>query len=73
MSQNQEIADYLRAGNALTPREALSLFSCFRLAARVAELRDSGMEIESTMIEVAGPRGVARVARYSLKRGGVKA
>jgi hypothetical protein len=68
MSQNQQIADYLRAGNAVTPRDALSLWGCARLAARVGELRAAGMEIESTMIEVAGRNGVARVARYVLKR-----
>jgi hypothetical protein len=68
MSQNQQIADYLRAGNALTPGDALRLFGSARLAARIGELKNAGMEIESTMIEVTGPRGVARVARYVLKR-----
>lgn len=69
MSQNQQIADYLRAGNALTPLEALSLFGTNRLAARIGELRESGMEIESTMVEVATRAGSARVARYVLKQG----
>lgn len=69
MSQNQQIADYLRAGNALTPRDALVMFGCARLAARIGELKGAGMEIESAMIEVEGAHGPARVARYVLKRG----
>lgn len=68
MSQNEQIAEYLRDGNPITPMEALSLFGTNRLAARIGELKDAGMEIESTMIEVATRNGPARVARYVLKR-----
>lgn len=68
MTQNEQIADYLRAGRALTPLDALRQFGCARLAARIGELRALGMEIDSIMIEVDGVHGKARVARYVLRR-----
>ena len=45
MSQNKQIADYLNKGKKLTPIDALTKFGCFRLAARIADLRASGMNI----------------------------
>lgn len=68
MTQNEQIAAHLNAGNALTPLDALRLFGCSRLAARVADLKASGMAIESTMIEVHGAHGKARVAQYRVRR-----
>lgn len=50
-SQIKEISQYLRTGKSLTPLEALHLFGCFRLAARVFELRSRGMNIKTTMVE----------------------
>lgn len=41
-SQTKQIMEYLSAGNSLTPLEALRLFGCFRLSARIYELRDIG-------------------------------
>jgi hypothetical protein len=66
-TQCQQVADYLRTGAPLTPLEALSRFGCNRLAARVDELRHSGMNIITTMIEVAGVHGKSRVAQYTLE------
>lgn len=70
MSQTSQIADYLRAGNPITPLEALSLCGCSRLAARVAELKKAGMKIEKEMVEVTTRAGSSWVARYSLNRDG---
>jgi hypothetical protein len=42
MTQSQAILEHLKAGNTLTPIEALNLFGCFRLAARVSDLRTNG-------------------------------
>lgn len=44
-SQNQQILDYLKTGKVLTPIEALDMFQCFRLSARIYELKDSGWPI----------------------------
>jgi len=40
--QTQKILHYLSNGKGITPIEALNKFGCFRLAARIADLRKSG-------------------------------
>lgn len=47
MSQNDVILARLASGEPLTPLEALRDFGCFRLAARVAELRARGNDIRT--------------------------
>ena len=44
-SQSKRILDYLKTGAVLTPQDALRLFGCFRLAARIKDLRDQGHDI----------------------------
>lgn len=46
-NQNEMILEHLKAGNSITPLEALDLFGCFRLSARIKDLRDSGYEIDT--------------------------
>ena len=62
-TQREAIADYLRRGYSITPLEALTMFGCMRLGARVWELKRDGMDIDCEMVET--PTG-KRVARYSL-------
>lgn len=62
MSQEAAILNYLRKGKKLTPLEALRRFGCFRLSARVYDLRVRGHIIVSKTIQVSGKR----VAEYSL-------
>lgn len=64
MSQTADILAALRAGHALTPMDALDRFGCFRLAARVAELRAEGHQIAAEPVDL--PNG-KRVARYRMK------
>jgi len=47
-SQNKLIAKHLINGYTINPMEALKLYGCFRLAARINDLRNEGMEITST-------------------------
>ena len=49
MSQKKDILKYLQSGEELTPIKALNLFNCFRLAARIEELRKEGYPIESQL------------------------
>lgn len=63
MTQNQKIANYLNKGKSLTPIEALNKFNCFRLAARISDLRNEGLNIKTKIITV--KKGV-NVASYSL-------
>ena len=45
MTQTQRILIYLKSGKSLTPLEALKKFGCFRLAARISDLRSQGHTI----------------------------
>jgi hypothetical protein len=63
MSQEQQILNHLRSGKHLTPIEALNRFQCFRLGARIHELKQAGHPITSTMVEL--PNG-KRVASYRM-------
>ena len=55
-TQRAEIRKALEAGDVLTHLDALYLFGCARLAARIHELRKDGMPIEKEMVERAGNR-----------------
>lgn len=45
MTQKEQIKKHLQKGKSLTAIQALNLFNCFRLAARIADLRNEGMKI----------------------------
>ena len=62
-SQCAQIKDWLESGNKLTSLEALSLFGCMRLASRIHDLRERGMDIKMEHIITATGK---RVAQYSL-------
>jgi len=69
-SQNVAIARYLEAGGRLTPGNALTLFGCFRLAARIGELRNQGMKIHRDDVRVVNAKGrTIHVGEYSLEAG----
>ena len=53
-SQEARIIDYLAAGHALTPVDALNRFGCFRLSARIHELRKQGHEIIESRVNRRG-------------------
>lgn len=44
-TQKQQIQAYLQKGKTITPLQALNKFGCFRLAARIADLRNEGLNI----------------------------
>jgi hypothetical protein len=47
MTQTDAIRSFLLEGNSLTPIDALERFGCFRLAARIDDLRREGFDIET--------------------------
>ena len=51
-SQNKQIKSYLEQGHTITAITALEKFKCFRLASRIADLKKSGVPIDSQFIEV---------------------
>lgn len=62
-AQTKLIEKHLKNGKSITTIEALNLFGCFRLAARIADLRKSGMQIVTSYTERDGKRW----ATYRLK------
>jgi hypothetical protein len=64
-SQNALIKGWLLNGYAITQLEALTQFGCFRLAARIADLRDKGLNVVTDMVMLENGK---RVARYTVKR-----
>ena len=65
MSQKSDILAALKRGETLTAMDALTRFGCFRLAARICELREDGWSIVSDDLTL--PSGKT-VAAYSLPR-----
>ena len=65
MSQNEKILKHLLSGCSISGLEALQHYGCFRLAARIYDLRQQGWDIEDDAIDM--PNG-ARIATYHLNR-----
>lgn len=61
-SQTQQIYEHLANGGTLTPLEALNLFGCFRLSGRIYDLRLSGLDVKTEIVQIGGKN----VAKYSL-------
>jgi len=62
--QTEWLLDRLKEGRRVTAIDALDGCGCFRLAARIKDLRDAGHHIETQTIEL--PNG-KHVAQYHLK------
>lgn len=62
-SQTDLILDHLRNKGPLTPLEALNLYGCFRLGARIWDLEQTGLVINTQIIK----DGKKHYARYSLE------
>ena len=56
MTQTQAIRAHLLKHNSITPLEALRKYRCFRLAARINDLKRSGFSVQSVMVERKGTR-----------------
>ena len=62
-SQCKKILKYLQEGHSITPIDALNLFRCFRLGARIADIKNMGYNIVTEMVVVGDGK---RVAKYHL-------
>jgi len=65
-SQASAILAHLQSGRPITPLDALQDYGCFRLGARIWELRKMGYDIDTQ--DYVLPNG-KRIARYWLKTG----
>jgi len=64
-SQKDQILKALKRGRKITPLDALAEFGCFRLAARIEEIKRLGHNIITKMVSSAEGK---RFAQYSLPR-----
>lgn len=68
MTQNQMILNHLKAYGSITPRDALELYGCMRLGARIYDLKRAGYDIESRIESHKNSYGErVSYARYTLK------
>ena len=63
-SQTALIKGWLLNGRSITQLDALNMFGCFRLSARIANLRDEGLDIITDMVNV----NDKRIAKYYLNK-----
>lgn len=62
LSQNNEVLIYLQQHGSITPMEALREIGCFRLGARIWDLKQQGHDIRRVM----ETRNGKTYARYSM-------
>ena len=65
MSQANDILAHLEKVGPITPIQALESYGCFRLAARIAELREAGHKILTFELRLSNGK---KVAEYRLWR-----
>ena len=65
-TQNKAILAHLKQGKTITALEALNRFNCFRLAARIYDLKEAGHQVQKRTIELEGDK---RISEYSLGGG----
>jgi hypothetical protein len=63
-SQTALIKGWLLNGYSITQLDALNMFGCFRLSARIANLREEGLDIVTDMVNV----NDKRIAKYYLNK-----
>ena len=66
-SQKTMILEYLQLGHSITPLEALRYFGCFRLGARIADIKKDGHNIHTELIH--DKNTGKRYASYTLIEG----
>jgi len=59
-SQKEKILQALLRGTKMTPIKALTWFGCFRLGARIFDLREEGWPIKTKMVKVKDRTEVAQ-------------
>ncbi len=65
-TQKEQILEWLSKGGKLTSLDALDLFGCNRLAARISELRQEDCDIKVEYIGITNRYGEStRIAEYS--------
>ena len=63
-SQKAMILDWMLLGHSITPMDALKMFGCLRLGARIADIKGMGYLVHTEMVH--DRRTGKRYASYSL-------
>lgn len=67
MSDKEKLLEWLRSGRTITPLEAMNELGCYRLGARIWDLRREGHTIITEMVETHDRHGErCRFARYKM-------
>jgi hypothetical protein len=67
VTQARLIIEYLEEFGSITPLEAIRDIGCYRLSARISDIKKMGIPIDTEMVNVKNRRGkYSRIARYSL-------
>lgn len=69
MTQCERLVAYMRDYGSITSAEAMSELGIMRLASRIADLKDMGIQIEARMVKGVNRFGQpTHYTRYSLKQ-----
>lgn len=64
LSQCDRILQHLQSGKTITPAQALNQYGCFRLGARIYDLKKDGYSIDSRIVRTENGK---KYAEYSLR------
>lgn len=65
-TQTLMVLEWMIKHETITQRQAADKFNCYRLSARIKDLRDRGAEIETEMVPTKSKAGHSAYARYRL-------
>jgi hypothetical protein len=71
VTQNDAIKQHLLSGKPITPLDALQKYGCFRLAARIDDLRKAGLDIETLTEKRNGKQYASYVLRGQMQMVGL--
>ena len=64
-SQKQKILEWMQSGRFVGPATAMNKWNCYRLAARIKELRNDGHKIKTTI----NKSSRVKYATYTIEKG----
>lgn len=68
VTQVQLILEYIDEFGSITPLEAIRDIGCYRLSARISDIKKLGYPVKTELIAVKNRRGkISKVACYSLE------
>ena len=67
MSQEADVIKYCKEHGSITTKQAMEDLGCFRLSARIFDIREHGIDVQKDMVVVKNRNGEdCRVARYTI-------